>query len=239
MLTKKHLGQHFLQSAGVIQRIVKEIDADIVYEIGPGRGALTEAMLAGNKQVIAIEIDKECVNILSQKYANQINAGRLRLVHADILTYDIPHDAIVIGNLPYNIGTKIIEKFVHQPITIGVFMLQKEVAQRIEENCRLGLFVQARYNVKKIIDVSNHCFIPKPAVVSRVIRLTQHNKWPNINYEQLNQITRILFANPRKKISHIKKMDQKLFEQLVNNGIDINKRPNEINKDVIFGLANS
>src|SRR6185312_3875994 len=106
---------------------------DVVLEIGPGRGVLTEKMLAQAKRVIAVEKDDELFVVLQEKFKKEIRNKELELVHADILDYLPEGNYKLIANIPYNITGAILEKFLseeHQP-SLAVLLVQKEVAQRI------------------------------------------------------------------------------------------------------------
>ena len=166
MKAKKSLGQNFLKSEIAIRKIVQAgeiLPDDIILEIGPGRGALTEKLLENSKRVIAVEKDRELYEFLKNKFAEQIKSGSLVLVHDDILKFDI-NEAIfvfanglagigtqgtedlsknrklrnykIIANIPYNITGAILKKFLtekNQPERM-ILMVQKEVAKRIMAN---------------------------------------------------------------------------------------------------------
>jgi|GEM_PF-959369 len=241
-ITKKRFGQHFLKNKYVINKIVASLSAEAnrVVEIGPGHGALTCALLKQHI-VCALEIDNDCVKFLQQEFRKAIESNILEIIHCDVLEYEIPfqEDSYVVGNLPYNVGTKIIEKFVYEKIACGVFMLQKEVAERITgiSYSRLGVFVQARYDVSKIIDVSCNDFSPKPKVESQVIRLVRHNRLEDVDLGKLNDITKIMFAHRRKKLSSLKKTHLDLVQQLIACKIDLNLRAEELKKEIYYMLA--
>jgi len=234
--TKKHFGQHFLKNKRVIHKIIEALpECDHVLEIGPGRGALTFPLLE-HFAVTAVEIDSDCAEFLQAQ-----NHTNLKIVHADFLKSDISCNTAV-GNLPYNIGTKIVEKFVYTPVDCAVFMLQKEVAERItcptrESYGRLGIFTQARYDVYKVINVAASDFSPAPKVESQVIKLVAHNKHNNVDLKKLDQILRIAFANRRKKLSSLKKTYPELTQQLIENNIDLNLRAENIEKNIFYKIA--
>lgn len=182
----KRLGQHFLKDARVIGRIVEAlggIKGRSVVEIGPGPGVLTRPLLEAGARVIAIEKDPRMVEVL-----RGWGEARLDVREADALKIDwaslIEPDTLVVGNLPYNVGTEIVADLVtlglrgHARPEALVFMLQKEVVGRIcarpggKEWGRLGVLCQWLCDVDDLFDVSPGCFVPPPKVVSSVVKLT-------------------------------------------------------------------
>jgi 16S rRNA (adenine1518-N6/adenine1519-N6)-dimethyltransferase len=161
-----------------------------VIEIGPGKGALTEALLAAASRVVAIEIDPVLVHYLQQKFAAPIAEGKLIVIEGDVLSADWPallqrlHSArpIIAGNLPYYITSPILEKvFSLEGVwERAVFLVQAEVAARVaaEPGTRdfgyLSVMAQVQTRVEHLFDVSREAFRPPPKVDSAVIRLTPH-----------------------------------------------------------------
>ena len=148
MKAKKHLGQHFLTSRAVIKDMLKVASPkvnEIVVEVGPGKGVLTEVLLKTGARVIAIETDPDMVRVLKSKFSDQIHSQQLTLVEGDILKIAIEDytdsEYKVVANIPYYITGVLLRKFlsaIKQPSSITV-LIQKEVAQRIakskKENC--------------------------------------------------------------------------------------------------------
>ncbi len=184
MKAKKHLGQHFLHDRAVIDRILTEIykhcDESIpVIEVGPGPGILTYELAEKYKQFLAVDVDRDMIDQLSEK----LPATQLR--HADFLHIDITElfsdQFHVVGNFPYNISSQIIFKVLDNvariPVMIGMF--QKEVAQRIcsspgtKANGILSIRTQAYYNVELLFEVPPTSFYPPPRVDSAVIILSR------------------------------------------------------------------
>ena len=137
MRAKKSLGQHFLKSERAISKIVEAGDLvpdDAVLEIGPGEGVLTEKLLAVGCKVIAVEKDDALFEFLKEKFYKEIKAGKLELVHDDILNFKLKIEHYkLIANIPYNITGAILKKFLgakNQPKTMAL-LVQKEVAKRI------------------------------------------------------------------------------------------------------------
>ncbi|MFA7503092.1 MAG: 16S rRNA (adenine(1518)-N(6)/adenine(1519)-N(6))-dimethyltransferase RsmA [Burkholderiaceae bacterium] len=184
VLARRRFGQHFLVDAGVIHAIVEAIGPrpdDSIVEIGPGPGALTDALLDRIGHIDAIEIDRDLAAALAARHG----AERLSLHQADVLGFDWRGFAgdrrlRIVGNLPYNISS---------PLLLGLaevadividqhFMLQKEVVARIVADPgggdygRLGILLQARYDCDWLFDVPPGSFDPPPRVDSAVLRMT-------------------------------------------------------------------
>ena len=189
---KKSLGQHFLKSHKALSDIIDagDIEAlDIVLEIGPGKGVLTEKLLFFAGKVIAVEKDRELVLYLKEKFQKEIASGKLDLIEGDIMEFDqtilsfYEFDYKVIANIPYNITGEILRKFLsgkHQPERM-VLLIQKEVAERIvarplvkhkkkEANeSILSLSVKAYGKPIVISKVPARYFSPAPKVDSAII----------------------------------------------------------------------
>ncbi|MGD0771237.1 MAG: 16S rRNA (adenine(1518)-N(6)/adenine(1519)-N(6))-dimethyltransferase RsmA [Candidatus Solibacter sp.] len=176
------LGQHFLSNASVLERIAVATcpaGEDLVIEIGPGRGALTEKLLRRAARVVAIEIDAGLVAHLRTKFAGE---PRLEIVHADILATDLARwgRAPIAGNLPYYITSPILEKAVRLDVPRIVFLMQKEVAERLvaRPGCReygyLTLQTALFAGTRLLFEVKPGSFRPPPQVDSAVVLLTPH-----------------------------------------------------------------
>ena len=192
LMAKKSLGQNFLLDLNLTRRIARAADAAgaIVYEVGPGPGGLTRALLAeGATRVIAVERDERCLAALADIAA--AHPGRLEVVSADALKLDeaaqlgqlgAAEPVRIAANLPYNIGTALLVKWLTsktwppfwQSLTL---MFQREVAERIvaapgsEHYGRLSVLVQWRARAKIMFDVSRSAFVPPPKIVSSVVRI--------------------------------------------------------------------
>ncbi|KAB3537804.1 16S rRNA (adenine(1518)-N(6)/adenine(1519)-N(6))-dimethyltransferase RsmA [Alkaliphilus pronyensis] len=184
----KSLGQNFLIDKNIIDKIIKgaRITKDsYVLEIGPGIGSLTQELAEAAKKVVAVEVDKKLIPILSETLKDYKNT---EIVNSDILKLDLKslivdrldiNKTIVVGNLPYYITTPIIMKFLEEKIPVKsiIIMIQKEVAERMKakeatkEYGALSIAVQYYCNVETILTVPPSVFIPQPKVESSVIRL--------------------------------------------------------------------
>lgn len=180
---KKRLGQHFLTDPRLLGRIADAVGAtreDTVLEIGPGRGALTAALLARAGRVIAIELDRELVALLRTRWADE---PRVTLVEGDVLAQDLGALAggpyLLAGNVPYNITTPILFHAMRRPRPArAVYLVQREVADRIvapagsDDYGALSVNVQAIARAELLFGVPARAFTPPPQVESAVVRLT-------------------------------------------------------------------
>jgi len=178
------LGQHFLTNASVLERIAVAAcpaGEDLVIEIGPGRGALTEKLLRRAARVVAIEIDSTLVEHLRARFAGE---PRLEIVHGDILATDLARwgHAPIAGNLPYYITSPILEKAVRLDVPRIVFLMQKEVAERLvatpghREYGYLTLQTALFAGTRLLFEVKPGSFRPPPQVDSAVVLLTPHTR---------------------------------------------------------------
>lgn len=176
------LGQHFLTNGAILERIAVAVcpaGEDLVIEIGPGRGALTEKLLRRAARVVAIEIDSTLVEHLRTRFADE---PRLEIVHADVLATDLSQwgRAPIAGNLPYYITSPILEKAIRMDVPRIVFLIQKEVAERLisQPNHReygyLTLQTSLFADTRLLFDVKPGSFRPPPQVDSAVVLLTPH-----------------------------------------------------------------
>ena len=249
---KKSLGQNFLIDRAVLEQIVSTVDiADKqILEIGPGSGNLTSYILKKNPQkVFVIEKDDELVLVLKEKFDDQIE-----IINDDVLKISedkiSDNKLIVFGNLPYNISTEILSKWIMNTGKISwfkslVLMFQKEVADRIiaETNSskygRLSILTSWKLNVKKIIDIKPQSFSPKPKVDSSLLLFTpKENFFQLNNAKNLEMITRVFFSQRRKML-------KKPFNQIFQNAkdvsekfnINLNLRPQNLEPEIYFKLT--
>jgi 16S rRNA (adenine1518-N6/adenine1519-N6)-dimethyltransferase len=235
MKAKKHLGQHFLTSKKALSDIIRagELDKkDVVLEIGPGKGILTEALLRDAKKVIAVEMDTDLIPMLAEKFKSEIQDDRFTLINSDILeleSSDLKLDNYkLIDNIPYYITGAIIRKFLGEkskPKKI-VLLIQKEVAERIcsknGKESLLSLSVKAYGEPKIISRVPRGAFSPAPNVDSAIISISINTKQLLRTSKDEEKFFRVLhagFAHPRKmllgNLSKEYKGDLKaLFEKL-------------------------
>ena len=210
---RKRFGQHFLHDPGVIRRIVEAIgpaEGQAILEIGPGRGAITEALIAAGTALTAVEIDRDLAAELAAKHGE-----RLKLITTDILRFDLQSLPVrpvrVVGNLPYNISTPVLFHLLAQldHIEAMVFMLQREVAERLaaapdnKTYGRLTVNMQLSCNVQYLFTVPPGAFNPPPKVTSAVVVLRPRPMRPTPEVQRtLNKLLVQAFARRRKRVSN-------------------------------------
>jgi 16S rRNA (adenine1518-N6/adenine1519-N6)-dimethyltransferase len=209
-VARQKLGQHFLQSSRVLDRIATAACPEgtrQVIEIGPGQGALTELLLARTERVVALEMDSELAEHLRQRWPDQ---ERLYLVEGNALNFDWTQwgPATLAGNLPYYIATAIISKYLANPgaLTQGVFLIQKEVAERITAKPGTRDFgylsVECQYlaKVEYLFGVPPGAFRPPPKVDSAVIRLTPRAEAQGDEAKPFLEFASVCFRQKRKTL---------------------------------------
>ena len=249
---KKSLGQNFLKDKKILEKItnIERIQNKIVLEVGPGTGNLTSMILKQRpKKFIVIEKDKNLAKELESNFKNQ-----LTIINQDILKINenlLSKEKItVFGNLPYNISTEILSKWIINLKDIFWFdclilMFQKEVADRIIADFntsnygRLSIISNWKLNIKKICDIKPDSFFPRPKVDSSLLYFYPKKNYYKIkNPKTLEKVTRIFF-------NHRRKMIKKPFNQLFNGNleilnklkIDLKLRPQNLNFDTYYKLA--
>jgi len=249
---KKSLGQNFLFDKNILKIIINcaDIKDKNILEIGPGTGNLTiEIIKKKPKKILLIEKDKTLLFELKKKYSEEIT-----YIHDDVLNINenlLSKDKLtVFGNLPYNISTEILTKWIlnlNSKIWFDklILMFQKEVADRIISKFntstygRLSIICNWKLNIKKIIDIKPNSFWPKPKVDSSLLVFTPKKNFFKLeNPKNIEYITRVFFNQKRKKI-------KKPFNQLFNDAnqiaerlnIDLNLRPQNLNHQDYYSLA--
>ena len=210
---KKSLGQNFLIDKNIIRKIIyaSEINSnDEILEVGPGTGNLTEFIISKNpKNIHVIEKDENLAIELEKKYLYKIN-----IIKRDILK--IPFEFyskkkfLILGNLPYNISTKILSNWcLNNNLSISkmILMFQKEVAERIlaqvnsREYSRITILSKWKFNIKKVIDVKPNSFFPKPKVHSTVLEFLPKKQIYKIkDPKNLEKVTKVFFSQRRKMV---------------------------------------
>ena len=241
---KKRLGQNFLKNKDLLKKIaeLKNFENKSILEIGPGKGALTECLLKKKpKKLLAIEKDKELkpflINI--QKKYPEI----LKIRFQDALTFEYSkikdQNIFLVANLPYNIATTLVIKWLRyiKKFESIIIMVQKEVADRLSAKVstkfygRTSVLVQLHSNVKKIFEVSPENFYPKPKVDSSIIELSPKSNL-NFNYENIDELLKMCFSQRRKKLkNNLNKISYSNLQKIINSGIDLNLRPQNISID--------
>ena len=249
---KKSLGQNFLIDKNILELIVNTINIKnkSVVEIGPGTGNLTDYILKKNPdKLLVIEKDNKLVEELRNKYSNN-----LQIINDDVLDLNeinlFKEKVIVFGNLPYNISTEILSKWIVNLrdnfwFEALVLMFQKEVADRVVAKFnnsnygRLSILANWKLNICKISDIKPNSFKPKPKVDSSLLFFTPKKDFYKIkDPKNLEKITRIFFSNRRKMIkkpyNQIFNGNLKVLEKLK---INLNLRPQNLSHDVYYKLT--
>jgi 16S rRNA (adenine1518-N6/adenine1519-N6)-dimethyltransferase len=254
LAAKKSLGQNFLFDLNLTRKIARAAgaqDGGIFYEVGPGPGGLTRALLSeGAAQVIAVERDARCLPALEE--IARAYPGKLQIVSADAMELDetarLPPGARIAANLPYNVGTALLIKWLTtanwppfwQSATL---MFQKEVAQRVtarpggEHYGRLSVLAQWRCTAKILFDVNRGAFVPPPSVTSSIVRLEPRAEpLAACELSDLEKITACAFGQRRKMLRQSLKPlgGEALLERT---GIDPTARPEDLKIEQFAALA--
>lgn len=251
---RKSLGQNFLQDANIISKIVASLnvnDNDIVVEIGPGRGALTELILPLTSTLHLIEFDYDLVRFWEQRNET---LPQLHVHSADVLKFDF--DTIikasdkplkVIGNLPYNISSPVLfhlMKYANH-IHSQVVMLQKEVVERMashpgsKQYGRLSVMLQQRYSIENLFTVPPGAFYPPPKVDSAIARLTPLTEiaHPVDNQDDFAMIVKQAFSQRRKTLRNTLK-EQLSGQQIESVDVDPSARAETLSVEDFAALSN-
>jgi len=248
----KGLGQNYLIDSnilGIIIEAAKISPADRLLEVGPGLGALTQALLASGAKLTAIEKDQTMVAHLREHFHD------LELLDADVLDINLNELFAgginkIVANLPYSVGSRfIVNALEANPLPERmVFMVQKEVADRLtaqpggKDYGLLAVWSQLNYEVKCIKNVSPTCFMPAPKVWSAVVRFEKRAAplADVTNYERFKKLVKMSFTQRRKQIgSNLRKNHPEFFQGLEKCGIDPAMRPEQISIQQWAALANA
>lgn len=207
-MLKKKWGQHLLVSSGVLDRLVElaEIKEEVVVEIGPGTGNLTKRLLnTPLKRLYLLEIDPKMV----EKLKVSLNDPRVVIFQTDATTFDFntlnEKELKLIGNLPYNVASLIIENTIYHKHLIyqAFYMVQKEVAERlIQQKSWLSVFVNTFYQLEYLMSIPPRFFVPPPKVNSAYLKFTRKN------FDEIKDLKRYksflvqIFSQKRKMLKH-------------------------------------
>jgi 16S rRNA (adenine1518-N6/adenine1519-N6)-dimethyltransferase len=249
---KKSLGQNFLTDRDILEKIVNlvEIKEKTILEVGPGTGNLTAFILKKNpKKMFAIEKDNNLASCLKEVFKD-----RLTIINDDVLNIDenslFKEKVTVFGNLPYNVSTEILSKWIvnlknDSWFDYLVLMFQKEVADRIIAKFntsiygRLSILSNWKLNIEKICDIKPECFSPRPKINSSLLLFSPKKFFYKIkNPKNLEKVTRIFFNQRRKMLkkpfNQLFNGDQKVLKELK---IDLNLRPQNLDFDTYYKLT--
>ncbi len=249
---KRSLGQNFLIDKNIIKKIVNltKIRNRDVFEIGPGNGALTDEILKKNpKSLSVIEKDFDLAEKLKNKYfGNKI----IKVYKGDILKFNIENiinkNSLIFGNLPFNISSQILVKFLkfnHWPPKFKelIFMFQKELGEKIvgkfpsSEYGRISILSNYRLDIINKFLISPNCFFPRPKVTSMIIQFKPKKQMINLNINNLEKITQIFFSNKRKMINKNihKLLDKKKIDKI--SRLNVKLRPSEIQPEIYYKIT--
>ncbi|XP_014226831.1 probable dimethyladenosine transferase [Trichogramma pretiosum] len=229
---KKKYGQHILSNPLIIKSIINKAaikSTDVVLEVGSGTGNLTVKLLENAKKVIAYEIDGRMVSELEKRVMGTPMQAKLKIISGDVIDdeSELPVFDLCIANVPYQISSQLVFKLLeHRPMfRCAVLMFQKEFADTLmaqpgEKNySRLSVNAQLLAKVDKLLNVGKNNFTPPPKVESCVVRIEPKNPQPNINFQEWNGLTRLLFSRKNRTLSAIFKLTSNL--KLINENYEV------------------
>ena len=254
---KKKFGQNFLKDENILRNIVEksEIDKDtLVLEIGVGAAYLTYYVSDKAKNVIGYEIDESLKEIIDNQLRDRDN---VEIVFGDFLEQDVKSKLkeydykklYVVANLPYYITTPIITKIINDNLGVDkiVIMVQKEVGDRFnakpnsKEYNSLTIFLNYYFDIKKLMDVSRNCFVPKPNVDSVIVEFKSSKKYSVNNEELFFKLVRDSFKFKRKNLrNNLKGYDLEKIEKSLNEiGKDLTIRAEALSIDDFIKISNN
>lgn len=250
------LGQNFLIDQNLIRKLVgsAQLDAnDLVLEVGPGTGALTDELIERGHTVIACDIDHNMVAILRDRFEDHIAAGRIKLLHADCLEHKTSLNPAIIeafagqpftlvANLPYASASPLMVTLAAEhPDCGGQFVtIQREVAQRLraqpgtKDYSELSIIVQALCTVERIATLPPECFWPRPKVTSEMVAIRRRDDPLTDDPRSLAALCRMLFTQRRKQIGTILGRDRAFPA-----GVKHTARPESLTVEQLVELANT
>lgn len=248
----KALGQNFLLDGQLLARIARipgDLNGAEVFEVGPGPGGLTRALLAAGASVVAVERDRRCMPALAE--LGEAFGGRLRVIEDDALALDAPAlfatRPHIVANLPYNIGTALLVGWLSaawqpwwQSLTL---MFQKEVAERVvaavgtEHYGRLSVLSQWRTSARIAMPVHRSAFTPPPKVMSAVVHIEPLQSPPGVQLAVLERLTGAAFGQRRKMLRQSLKSVPGAIAALDAVGIDPARRAETVSVDEFVRLA--
>jgi len=248
----KALGQNFILDRQLLARIAAipgKIEGETIYEVGPGPGGLTRALLNQGAKVVAVERDRRFIPALSELDAEY--PGRLQVIQGDALKVDeqevVGRGARVVSNLPYNVGTALLLRW----LTSGwppwwrslTLMFQKEVAERIvampgsDSYGRLSILAQWRSTPRLAMQVNRSAFVPPPKVASAVVHIEPRDAPEGVRPEMIERLTEAAFGQRRKMLRSTLKSLPGAPEGLETLGIDPTRRAETLSVDDFVNLA--
>lgn len=255
---KKKFGQNFIIDENVINSIIdkSKIDKDtLVIEVGPGAGSLTYKLGISAKNVICYEIDTTLENVLKE---NTCDLNNVKIIYQDFLKANVLDDIkgyeykklYFVANLPYYITTPIIIKIIEDciPVDKMVFMVQKEVGNRFKalpgskEYGSLSVYLNYYFDVKKILDISRHVFMPEPNVDSIIVEFSKKENLLAVkNEEVFFKLIRDSFTQKRKTLrNNLKGYNLEKIEEVLNrHNLDLSVRAEQLSTEIFIEIANN
>jgi len=249
----KALGQNFLLDGQLLDRIARvpgNLDGQTVYEVGPGPGGLTRALLGTGASVIAVERDDRCLPALEE--LNQASGGRLRVISADAMKIDERMEAgdgaHIASNLPYNVGTALFVRWMTVKEWVPwwrslTLMFQKEVAERIVAKPgssaygRLSVLAQWRATPTIAMNVHRSAFVPPPKVMSAIVHVVPAAQPEGASMAMIETLTAAAFGQRRKMLRQSLKSVKGAVEMLAEAGIDAERRAETVKVEEFVALA--
>lgn len=252
LLAKKSLGQNFILDKNFTDKIARaagDLTNYEVLEVGPGPGSLTRSILdCGAKKLTVIEMDERCIAALNE--LKDFYGDRLNIIQGDALTYDLrltTNPLKIIANLPYNIGTVLIFKWLKnvEKISSMHLMLQKEVVERItakpndKHYGRLAVMVNFLCHTRMVFSVSRTVFTPPPKVTSAIVEIIPRAKpLADVEFEKLERVVAAAFNQRRKMLkSSLKSIFENPEEILKEAGINPELRPENLKIEEFCKIA--
>jgi 16S rRNA (adenine1518-N6/adenine1519-N6)-dimethyltransferase len=248
----KALGQNFLFDQQLLARIARvpgDLSGQDVFEVGPGPGGLTRALLEAGANVVAVERDRRCIPALEELAG--FFPGKLRVIEGDALEVDIPclftAKPHIVANLPYNVGTALLVQWLSaewEPWWASLtLMFQKEVAERIvapvasEAYGRLAILAQWRSTPRIAMNVHRSAFTPPPKVMSAVVHIVPADAPEGVRLARLEALTGAAFGQRRKMLRQSLKGVPAAIEAMEALGIDSSRRAETVSVAEFVGLA--
>lgn len=248
----KALGQNFILDRQLLARIAAipgDLNGKVVYEVGPGPGGLTHALLDAGASVVAVERDRRCIPALAE--LQQRFGSKLQIIEQDALRVDeraaAGKGAHVVANLPYNIGTALFLKWLGEPwppwwqsLTL---MFQKEVAERIvaspgsDHYGRLSVAAQWRARPRIAMTVNRSSFVPPPKVTSAVVHVVPGAEPEGVNPATIEKLTEAAFGQRRKMLRSSLKGMPGALDAAQSLGIDVERRAETLSVGEWIALA--
>jgi 16S rRNA (adenine1518-N6/adenine1519-N6)-dimethyltransferase len=249
----KSLGQNFLLDGQLLDRIARvpgDLTRERVYEVGPGPGGLTRALLGAGAEVTAVERDRRCLPALAE--LGEAAEGRLRVIEGDALALNeveaVGTGAHIVANLPYNVGTALLVRWLGgeawppwwRSLTL---MFQQEVAERIVARPdssaygRLAVLAQWRSEPKLAMKVHRSAFVPPPKVMSAVVHIVPKRMPAGVSAKTLERLTGAAFGQRRKMLRRSLQSLPGAVEALERLGIDPERRAETLSVEEFTAIA--